>query len=152
MTASPDLLDRLLDHFLRPPVRYASAAIVVIAVGSFMVQYFSLLQSVGTLERSMASRVSTTTGPVISYSIKKEELPALADKSIERALGPFRDMVRSNGVVVVEMSTLRSLVRLLDLNASLFYRSRWDRDRVDALVREATKHARTLISFSHEGA
>jgi hypothetical protein len=145
------MLDRLLDYFLRAPVRYASAAIVVIAIGSFTFQYFSTLQSVAALERSMASRLGTAVGPVVSYSVRKEKLSALADKSIEKEIEPFRDMVQSNGVIVVEMSTLKSLVRLVDLNASLFFRGRWDRDRVEALVREATKHARTVITFSHEG-
>ncbi len=150
-TSLKDTINRLLDYFLLPPVRYASAAIVVIAMGSFSLQYFTILRSIGSLEQSMAISPLSKAKPTVSYSIEVEAIRSAADRDLLRAFGPYQDQVQSDGAVVVDAKTLKSLASFVDANASLLIRGYTDRDRVDALIHEVAKNARTLIRFVNGG-
>ncbi|MBM4160942.1 MAG: hypothetical protein FJ217_07575 [Ignavibacteria bacterium] len=146
-----EMIDRLMEYFLKPGIRYASAAVVVFAVASFSLQYFTILQSIGTLEQRMAATPAPRAKPTVSYAIETEAIRSTTDRHLLRTLEPYQDQVQSDGAVIVELRTLRFLATLVDARASFLARGYMDRDRVDALIREVAKNTRTLIRFANGG-
>ena len=144
-------IDRLLDSFSIPSIRYLSAFIVVTAIGSFSVQYVSLLQDIDNLQQSMAGRSRTAARQEVAYSIRTEEVRHLADPDLLQLLSPLRDQAQTRDVVIISGNTLKSLMSLIQSGIPnlLAHQYRVDRDRhhIDMLIRKLQKTARPLLTF-----
>ena len=149
-------LDRVLDYLSFPPIRYASVAFIVVAVGALLIQYFSLLQSVESLEETMADRSQMRPVPEVTYSVRVEDVRHLADPELLKSLGPFQYPEQSSEVVIINSRRLRSIVSVIDsrISPALFglNLNDWKRKRLELLTDQLKKSARTMfnIPFAEE--
>ena len=71
-------LDRLLDFFLLPSVRYATGTIVLLITITFMTQLIVVMNNISDLEHRMASPVRTTTAEA-TYTMQSKTLQGVAE-------------------------------------------------------------------------
>ena len=88
---SRSMVDRVLDLFLIPGIRYSAAAIILFVITAFAVQSWVLLDGISTLEEQLVSTPSQRTGAV--YAARSETLREVAHSAMGRPLAgdlPFK--------------------------------------------------------------
>jgi hypothetical protein len=85
------VVDRVLDLFLIPGIRYSAAAIILFVITAFAVQSWVLLDGISTLEEQLVSTPGQRTGAV--YAARSETLREVAHSAMGRPLAgelPFK--------------------------------------------------------------
>lgn len=148
--------ERFLDYFFLPSIRYASAAFVVLTVGSFFLQYFSILTSIDRLEQTMAIQAQGRTTLEIAYAVRTEEVRQLSDPKLLETLSPFRDQAREDDTIIVSGRALDWLLSLIDGGTPNLlarqYRVDRERQHIDLLIHNLQKVARPLLKVIIKGA
>lgn len=88
---SRSVVDRILDLFLIPGIRYSAAAIILFVITAFAVQSWMLLDGISTLEGQLVSASGRRTGTV--YAARSETLREVAHSAMGRPLAgelPFK--------------------------------------------------------------
>jgi hypothetical protein len=148
-------IDRILDFFLLPVVRYSATALVLLATGTFMTQLFTTMNSISNLERRMASPVGTNAREV-TYSMRSKTLQDVASSQQGQALKDNLALTVSNDRIDVSAKKVDSFLsgqQLNDISAALGSSVLGvDKKTVEKIVNEIKATAESTFRFRPEGA
>jgi hypothetical protein len=148
-------VDRLLEIMLTPAIRYASAVFVLAAVGSFIVQYYSTLDDVASLERRFEAGQRTQLVPDVAYSISGSALSRLPDRKGLTSVPLLKEYAGNNHSFTITQRRLSSLVPFSDLLSpaatSLLRSAGFDAKKIDAVISFLQKNATLSFTFSQQG-
>ena len=111
---SSHLLQTILDFMVTPRARMATAALTVVALGTFAYQEISLLSGIRALEIKMAAAAGDRTAPTVLYSISSEEIRK------DPVLRQWNDRYRGEGgfaggdFVVMSRHSLNTLIAQIE--------------------------------------
>lgn len=148
-------LDRLLEFFLIPSVRYAAAAIVLLITLTSMAQLLTMLNDISTLERRMASP-SQNEAAEATYTMQSKTLEEAAKSKTTRSIQEGISVTVTNDRIDVpakDIETLLSGSNLRNLPAILGTAAlRIDKKTFDKIVNEVKATAELTFRVRHEGA
>jgi anti-sigma factor RsiW len=148
-------LDRLLEFFLIPSVRYAAAAIVLLITLTSMAQLLTMLNEISTLERRMASPGKNEAAEA-TYTVQSKTLEEAAKSKTARSIQENISVTVTNGRIDIpakDIETLLSDSNLRNLPAILGTAAlRIDKKTFDKIVNEVKATAELTFRVRHEGA
>jgi hypothetical protein len=148
-------LDRLLEFFLIPSVRYAAAAIVLLITLTSMAQLLTMLNEISTLERCMASPGKNEAAEA-TYTVQSKTLEEAAKSKTARSIQENISVTVTNGRIDIpakDIETLLSDSNLRNLPAILGTAAlRIDKKTFDKIVNEVKATAELTFRVRHEGA
>jgi len=152
---SINALDRLLDFFLIPSVRYSAAAIVLLITMTSMVQLLTTLNDISKLEQRMASPIRNDATEA-TYTMQSKTLREVAGSETGKPLRESGSLKMTNDRVDVPVkdvdaflsaSYLRNLPAILGTAALQI-----DKKTLEKIVNEVKATAELTFRVRHEGA
>ncbi len=147
------LIDRLLDFFILPDVRIASASFVVLAMGVFLFQYLTLFADIHSLELSAVVQSSASPHAEGFYSVKSPQVLELAQSKYLQEFIPAGEYKIVNKKILVNQSDVSSLLSSSGLRSltSTIASSvlHVDKKKLDAIIEDVTKNYTTVTTFGN---
>ena len=147
-------LDRFLDSFLIPSVRYATVTIVLLVTMTFMTQLLVMMNNISNLEQRMASPTRHDATEA-SYTIQSKTLQEVAKSERGKSLKENVSLTVTNDRIDVpakEVDAFLSEYDLRNLPATLGASALGiDKKTLDKIVNEVKATAELTFSVRHEG-
>jgi hypothetical protein len=148
-------LDRILDVFLVPSVRYSTLAIVLLVIMTFMTQLLTMLNGVSGLEQRMASPIRNEATEE-TYEIQSTTLRNITKSEKGKALQSGVSLTVTNDridVPVKDVDAFLSSDNLKNLPAILGTAAlQIDKKTVEQILNEVKATAELTFRVRHEGA
>lgn len=148
-------MDRLLDFFLIPSVRYATVAVVLIITVTFMTQLLTVMNDITSLERRMASP-GRNDATVATYTMQSKTLQEVATSERAKPLKDNVSVTVTNGridVAAKDVDTFLSDGNLRNLPVILGMATlRIDKKTFEKIMNEVRATAELTFRVRHEGA
>jgi hypothetical protein len=144
------VLDRLFRVSLAPGFRLASVSFIVIVIGLFLSQYFSILHDIQNLERQQNHRVAAHAVPQVGYAVDTRPLRGTPDGALLDRL----DGYSYEASIVVPESRFKSLRESAMSSVTISSRSALsttDKEAAFRLVFYLKATARPTLCFIMEG-
>jgi hypothetical protein len=148
-------VDRILDFFLIPVVRYSSVTLVFLIVGTLMAQLFTTMNSISNLEHRMAgpTRAHTTEA---TYSMRSKTLQDVASSQRAQSLRDNLALTVTNDRIDVSAKKVDSFLSGQNLNnlSAVLGSTMFgiDRNTVEKIVAEIKASAESTFRLRPEGA
>ncbi len=148
-------VDRLLDFFLLPSVRYSTVAIVLFISATFMTQLLTMLNDISDLEQRMISPMRNEAAEA-TYTMQSKTLQEAAQSETGKPLRENVSVAVANDRIDVPVkdvdtflsgNNLRSLPAILGTAALQI-----DKKTFDKIVNEVKATAELTFRIRHEGA
>jgi hypothetical protein len=147
-------LDRFLDFFLIPSVRYSTVAIVLLITLTFMTQLVMMLNEISNLEQHLASP-DRNEAPEATYTIQSKTLKETAKSETGKPLQESAFLTVTNDridVPVKDVDAFLSSGNLRNLPAILGTAVlRVDKKTLEKIVNEVKATAELTFRVRHEG-
>ena len=152
-----DLLSRMLDFFLQPSIRYATVAIILLIISTFMYQLMTTLSGVSAVEQQMALVSNqTTVVPQTTYTAESKTLQEVSRSKDVKSLTETWPVTVRGDRVEVPAKALESIAPLYDLrNVSAAIGSsalHMDRITLERIINEVKATAELTLHLGREGA
>lgn len=147
------MLDTILDLFALQKVRVASAAFVVLAVGTFLFQYLTLFTDIHSLESAANLESRTSHVSKTLYSVESTRLQELSHSKEFQGFVPSGQYTVADGQIVVHQSDVTwflssyGIRTLTSTVASSVLRM--DKQKIDNIIEDVEKNAKIITSFGH---
>ena len=155
MPRPSNALDRVLDFFLIPSVRYSTVAIVLLVTLTFMTQVLLMLNGISDLEGRMASPIRKEATEA-TYTMKSTTLRDVTRSETGKPLQNGVSLTVTNNridVPVEDVDRFLSGNNLRDLPSILGSATlRIDKKTLDKIVNEVKATAELTFRVRHEGA
>lgn len=145
------IIDGLLDLFVLPRVRIVSATFVVLAIGTFLVQYFSFFADIHGMELSSERRNRTSSTSEVTYAVETKRLQELTHSSDIQSLIPPGQYWVNDGQILVHESDVTSFLSSYALQSltstvasSVLH---VDKKKLDKIIEGVVKEAKTITTF-----
>lgn len=144
-------IERVLDFFWQPSVRYASMAVIVAAIGLFTFQFLTMFNDIYKLELSAKAVVHKPMTTGTYYSVESGSLKELATSTELHSLLPSGTLKSSNGQTIVRQSDITSVLSAYGLRSmstsvasSVLH---IDKRKLEQIIDDVTKNAKTFTEF-----
>jgi hypothetical protein len=148
-------VDRVLDFFLIPSVRYSTVAIVLLVTLTFMTQLVTMLNDISDLEQHMASPIRNDATEA-TYTMQSKTLQGVAKSETGKSLQENVSLTVTNGridVPVKDVDTFLSRSNLRNLPVILGTAAlQIDKKTLEKIVNEVKATAELTFRVRHEGA
>ena len=148
-------LNRILDFFLIPSVRYSTVAIVLLITMTFMTQLVMMLNDISDLERRMAAPVRNDAAEA-TYTMESKTLHGVANSEAGKPMQESVSVTVTNDhidVPVKDVDAFLSGDNLRNLPAMLGTAAlQVDRKTFEKIVNEVKATAELTFRVRHEGA
>ena len=149
--AAAGFTDRLLDLFILPRVRIASASFIMVAVGLFLFQYSTFFWDIQSLEVAATARSNSTSHSEVLYSVASPELLRLVESKDVRNLIPAGQYKIVQGQILVPRNNVSSLLSVYDLRSVTSFVTSTvlhvDKARMDSIIDDVSRNCTTMRGF-----
>ena len=149
------LADRILDLFIKPPVRFAAAAVIVLILFTFGIQLYTTLNSIADLEFQMASvrgRASSAGEPTITA--QSSTLQEVTRSKSGRSVADELSLTASDGRIEVPEKNVQSVLSMYNMgvvsatvDSSVLHLDRKTLEKIIIEIRSTA--ARTIRAGGH---
>jgi hypothetical protein len=150
------LVDRIVEIFLQPAIRYAAVAVVLAITTTFAVQLLATLNDIYTLEQRMATPRSNLAGSTPTYTAESKTLRDVARSETAKGLSGNVPFSVTDGRIEVpekEVESLLSAYNVKNLTTILGSTAlHIDKKTLERIVNEVKATAKRSFSIGDEGA
>ena len=151
------LVDSILDFFLPPAIRYATAVVVLLIISTFLYQLVTTLNDVASVEQEMATvSGQKAIAPQATYTAESKTLEKVAASRDVKAAAGTLPVTMNGGQIEVSARVLQSIAPIYDLRAvSTVIGSsalHLDRKTLEKIINEVKATAESTLRAGREGA
>jgi hypothetical protein len=147
------VLAGISSFMMKPLIRYACAAVIVLTIGLFSYEYYGLLRSMEDLEKQFAS-VSTAEAET-TYVLPADQMTMLVPLDTLQMLTGVSEGQTGDGTLRITRSAITSLEDLYQngrsFRASRSYHHQFSGNEIQELTARLARISAVTIQFDHNG-